>query len=293
MINKLEDDKGAALVTVVWSVLLLSILAAGILSLTLTSRKSTETLVEEKQQLYLAQSALDLFLARYFYDEEGLIFQEGTIEVLDANVNIRVIHEAGKINLNRADLAHLSLAFAANGVAEAKSLELASAIIDWRDRDDVPLVLGAESQEYLNLGLPVGPRNGPFESVGELQLVSGVTAELFTCISPLLTVYSLSGIVDYSLAGKQIRDALGWAFNHSWQGGDWPDPVLEEDVQSLESELGGKSLEIELSLGVDSSVIYSTIIRYRSTSDRSFRVLKPLAKKAQYIEINRCANLES
>lgn len=89
-------------------------------------------------------------------------------------------NEAGRLNINLLSLAdeygeeagrELLLAFP--GMTE----ETADAILDWLDEDDEARPFGAESEYYLSLNPPYAPRNGPLETVEELLLVRGVTAE--------------------------------------------------------------------------------------------------------------------
>ena len=54
--------------------------------------------------------------------------------------------------------------------------ELADAILDWLDEDDVPRQYGAESEYYVSFNR--SPRNGPIQSLDELLAVRAVTREL-------------------------------------------------------------------------------------------------------------------
>ncbi len=51
-------------------------------------------------------------------------------------------------------------------------------ILDWRDADDDTRPLGAERGYYLSRKFPYIPRNGPVRSMGELELIIGLTPEL-------------------------------------------------------------------------------------------------------------------
>lgn len=52
--------------------------------------------------------------------------------------------------------------------------DVAAAIIDWIDEDDIVSDLGAEQGYYAQLPSPYEPRNGPMRSLLELELVAGV-----------------------------------------------------------------------------------------------------------------------
>jgi type II secretory pathway component PulK len=56
--------------------------------------------------------------------------------------------------------------------------EIADAIVDWVDADDTPRANGAENDYYAGLSPPYACKNGPLDSLEELLLVRGVTAQL-------------------------------------------------------------------------------------------------------------------
>ena len=77
-----------------------------------------------------------------------------------------VTDESSKINLNEADEQTL---LALPGM----TVELAEALIDYRDADDEPMPQGAEQDSYSQLDHPYLIRNGPLATVDELLLVRG------------------------------------------------------------------------------------------------------------------------
>lgn len=56
--------------------------------------------------------------------------------------------------------------------------ELADAILDWLDEDELPRKYGAESEYYQRLDQRYRSKNGPLDTLDELLLVRGVTPEL-------------------------------------------------------------------------------------------------------------------
>ncbi len=56
--------------------------------------------------------------------------------------------------------------------------EIADAILDWVDEDEIQREYGAEADYYLSLATPYEAKNGPLDSLDELLLVRGVTAWL-------------------------------------------------------------------------------------------------------------------
>ena len=81
-------------------------------------------------------------------------------------------------------------------------------IVDWRDKDDVRLPHGAEIDDYRAAGMAYGPRNSPFETLGELRLVLGVKADVFRVAGRFLTVMTGSKQVDVVTAPAEVLLAL-------------------------------------------------------------------------------------
>jgi len=83
-----------------------------------------------------------------------------------------IVDEASKLNLNTASLTMLS------NLPDMTD-ELAPAIVDWRtDANKPPTPGGAKSQYYLLLSDPYQCKSAPLETVEELFLIKGATAEI-------------------------------------------------------------------------------------------------------------------
>jgi len=94
------------------------------------------------------------------------------LDIPGVTVNAVIEDESARLNVNTATREQLT---ALPGMTD----EAADAILDWRDADDDPRPLGAESDYYLTLPSPYEAGNGPFETVEELRLVRGVDRESF------------------------------------------------------------------------------------------------------------------
>ncbi|MCJ9430032.1 general secretion pathway protein GspK [Kordiimonas marina] len=280
-----------ALIAVTWTVLLLSIFAAGALALSLSMRQTVSSVEQDVKDRLLAQSAATLFMKEYFYDPVKKAFRGGGLDVLGTHVDVEVEYETGKININRASYDVLSALFAAEGEPADDAYALAARIIDWRDKDDIVFGTGAEQAEYEAAGLTVGPRNGPFEKVGELKYLLGLPDQTFNCVEPLLTVSSLNGDVDLSYAGQNVRQVYKWAYDNKWNGVVWPNPDtinVATEVAGTSNTIGGQSLTLKLSFTSDGvSKTYRTTLRFKSTADMSYAMLSPVQKDVT-INVNGC-----
>jgi len=111
-----------------------------------------------------------------------------------------VFDELGRLNINSAYRGQLR----SLGVVDD---EAASAILDWRDGDDAPSPMGAESSYYRTLRPAYVCKNAPFDSVYELLLVRGFTrAVLFGADGDAVRAPDGSG--DRRPAAEGLRDYL-------------------------------------------------------------------------------------
>lgn len=94
-------------------------------------------------------------------------------------VEVRVTGEDGKVNLNTVSETLLRKIITNMGLEGELRDVVVDSIMDWKDPDDFYRVNGAENDYYRGLREPYDCKNGPFDSLEELLLVRGVTAELF------------------------------------------------------------------------------------------------------------------
>ncbi len=93
------------------------------------------------------------------------------------------------LNLNEATGEMLRQFFAQGlDVDYAEADQLAQAIEDWRDEDEIPRINGGEREEYLEEEALVLPPNRDFVDIDELRHVRGMTPELYVMAAPHLTL---------------------------------------------------------------------------------------------------------
>jgi len=98
------------------------------------------------------------------------------------------------------------------GLDQDTADQIAVALVDWRDADNVVLIptVGAEDDYYLSLENPYPCKNGSLESLEEFLAVRGVTPEIFEQISRFLTVMPTEGPlgINFSTASREVLLAL-------------------------------------------------------------------------------------
>ena len=132
----------------------------------------------------------------------------------DAEIRVTIEDEERKIDLNRIMLPNGNAAVGERLAVFQRLLDtlgidraVADAVVDWLDNDENPRVGGAESTYYLGLPKPYRAKNDLFDTIGELRLVRGVTAEVFEKLLPFVTVSS-SGMVNINTAPKEVLMSL-------------------------------------------------------------------------------------
>jgi len=209
---RLYHQQGVALVLVLWMLALLTVMTMGYSTTMRTETRLISNEVQIASARALAQGGI-WYATRQLLantpDQQWL--HDGTPRLLryaEAETEIRVYDEAGKIDLNSASAALLLGLLRSAGLGPSEALQMLHAIEDWRDPDDEVRTHGAENAHYYNVGLGYGAKNGPFNSVGELRQVLGMTESLFRQIAPALTVYSHRSTINPEAAPPEALLAL-------------------------------------------------------------------------------------
>jgi len=206
------DSKGIALVIVLWVLTLLSVIVLEFCFSMRTELNVTRNYKEEAQLYFYGRGGIHRAIAELVYKtdpaiqarrkqiedqkklqikneqgEEAPTLEEEwrtdgrpyPVAFRSGEAEVRVRNEAGRINLNRANdqlLRKVIKYFVEMG--ERRDI-IVDSILDWRDKDDLHRLNGAENDYYQSLPEPYSCKNGDFDSLEELLLVRGITPELF------------------------------------------------------------------------------------------------------------------
>ena len=184
-----DRQKGAALLLVLWTALLLSVLLAGALGAARIEAKIAAAKKEMFEADLAVHAALDLAAWRIAAGETaqtGPIVEDFALNGFTVTVDYSI--EGEKLDVNRADETVLAAFFRGVRLEANAADRLAAEIADWRDEDDLARPNGAEKSDYANArGKAIGDR--PFNGYGELRNVLHMTPELYDCVSPALTLF--------------------------------------------------------------------------------------------------------
>jgi hypothetical protein len=179
---------------------------------------------------------------------------EGRGDWVEATFNgrayeVRVFDEAGLIPLNANDLEEEALFKIMENLEydEQDAREIAAAILDWRDEDDLHRNHGAETDYYEGLDPPYQAKNAPYDAVEELLLVKGVTHKMFygTDEIPgfvdLFSVLSTRGQITQNSISPEVEQALCGILEDNEDADD-----EDDDRDRLGASDGEAILDLEL-----------------------------------------------
>ncbi len=225
--------RGSVLLLVVWAIALLGILAAGLGSRVGFALSLTERLDQQLQARSAALGAVHVAIQALKNDpsqqydtqherwmDNAEVFSEWKLGNVSASVQppqsdstgrqvYGLVDEERHLSLNTAPGDALRRLFQfEGGLKPLEAQAIADAIEDWRDADNEKRLDGAENFEYLDLDPPYECKNRPFEMLEELQLIRGMTPDMYKRVAPYLTVYG-SGKLNINTAPAPVLRALG------------------------------------------------------------------------------------
>lgn len=207
-------SRGAALLLVLWLMVLLIALVGAFSLAARTEGLEGRAQVDGVRGQALARAGVEYALTRVGLPDVRRQWRPDgrpyTWAFADGSIEVRIVDEDGKVDLNHADGPLLAGLMRAVGIERGRAEQLAGAIIDWRDSDPLTQpVGGAEDPQYAGAGLPYGAKDADFESSAELLQVLGMTGDDYRRLAPYVTVYSGRDRPEPAFAPAPVLTALG------------------------------------------------------------------------------------
>ena len=189
-----RNQRGVALLLVMWACTLLAILLGGYAILAHTEGLQANYQFQQARAHYAAEAgvmrAIYALQAPSINDRwiaDGRMYP---MQFDQAKVGVSATAESGKVDLNAASPDVLTNLLRNAGVDPVHASQIAQAIVDWRSFPISQQQVSQRNAAYTAAGRDYGPRNGPFASVEELQMVLGMTPELYAKVAPYVTIWS-------------------------------------------------------------------------------------------------------
>ena len=206
----INNESGIALFLVLWVLVLLSVIVGEFCYVMRTEVNITRNFKEATQAYYIATAGLNRAIVELVRNvkipplvndaesdeaETGQRLRVNTdippVAFGGGQFKVRVAGESGKININTADTRLLQMMLYRLGLEDEDRDVIVDSILDWRDKDHLHRINGAEDEYYKSLPESYECRDGDFMSVGELLLVKGVTPSIYYGgLEKLVTVYT-------------------------------------------------------------------------------------------------------
>lgn len=203
-----KDQRGVAMLVVVWMIMLMMTLAASLLYATRTQSSTLDYTRRMAEARAIADAAANYtVLQLYLPNKERELILGGspfTWAYEGASVEIRVAGENGLIDINYASRELLKRILQAAGLKNQETDQWLDLIEDFRDVDDLKRLHGAEDKDYAKQGLIFGAKDAPIERIEELQQILGMTPALYQTLTHYLTVSSGAAGVNPMLAPRHI-----------------------------------------------------------------------------------------
>ncbi len=205
---------GAALLLVLWLIALLAALIGGFAMSARIEHLQGQVLSRGVVAEEAARAGVEYALVRVVDEDPRRRWQPDGRSYRwrfgGAQVQVRIIDEQGKIDLNTAQPALLAGLFRVLGLEPPEAERLAGAIVDWRDPDTLSQPAGGgEDADYEAAGLPYGAKDAPFDTQAELLQVLGVSPQVYARAAPHLTVFSGRDSPEPAFASAVVLAAMG------------------------------------------------------------------------------------
>lgn len=229
-IGIVANAHGIALIMVLWVMVMLSIIVLNFVNASKWNTVSTRNLKDETISYYLAVSGFneavsylleDKDLTVDFIDDKGNLWIDRETQPItgirtteDGDIEIRIIDEESRININFSHSEKLRKLLQYAGMPQDLIAESIDSLLDWKDPDREHHLSGAEDEYYKNLQNPYTTKNGFFDVPEELLLVRGF-AEFFNkdktsekTILNLITTFG-RGAVNINTVSQEVMELLG------------------------------------------------------------------------------------
>ncbi len=256
------SKRGSILIVTLWIITILALLAIGVGFRMGLEVKLTGFNVNELKAFYLAKAGItkavslrwqdmldgksqgiDALGMAWANDKEGfkdIELGEGEFTVSyqskdpDRSKKMLTLYgmedEYARLNINNTDMAGaIKFLLIESGLELEDANVIADSIADWRDKDSIPSLNGAEEAYYQALPKPYHAGDTDFHSEYELLLVRGMTPKLFDDIKQYITVFG-EGKININTAPEIVlRSVFGTGF-----------PELGEKIVTYRNGFDGK-----------------------------------------------------
>ena len=206
------SQRGIALVIVLWLLVLLTVIAASHARAIRTETRLAANQLDAGKARSLAETGVHHAIMELLVRDEALRWpadgRVNRLRYIDGEVAISIRDARGLVDINKVTATVLDSVLAGTGIDAEQRQALVGATLDWRDKDNLKQISGAEDDDYRRAGMKWAARDGAFSSIEEFRYVMGMTNALFEQLAPYLTVHSGQAGVNLDFAPPWLVSVL-------------------------------------------------------------------------------------
>ncbi|WBK00100.1 type II secretion system protein GspK [Methylocystis parvus] len=289
---------GFALLAVVWGTGLVAILVVAFMTNGRLRLQTAHNIASATEAGFIAESAINLATLALLAKKDAVSAQTGDVEVYDgaprfcvldrAAVALSVEEEGGKIDINAAPPELLQTVLLGLGLDERAAQQTAKAIVAFRT---APAGI-RQIRATISSDKPIEPKEGLFETVLELDQVSGVSPALFRDLIPFVTVSSKSPGVDARTAPPALFAALaGYPLQQvrALIAAPYPNGLNRNDPRfpanfKQPTEHGAYLIHAEAVLATGQTVAKDALLDLRPASNKPFAFKEIRRGQSRYVD---------
>lgn len=197
-------DRGIAIVAALWASAILAVIVVSVMQLVRADAKSGRGREDLAELDAITDAAVNITVLALLGPKAAQWPVNGApviVPFAGHDVQVSVQDEAGKIDLNTTGEPILRQLLTGAGLDAEAARRLAESVVLWREPEESNRPSAGRSGVH-------AARKSLFQSVEELQLISGMTQDLYRRIAPLLTVYSQTPWIDPAFSSVAVLTVL-------------------------------------------------------------------------------------
>jgi general secretion pathway protein K len=211
-----KKQAGISLIIVLWMLAIMTVIALAFSHSVRTEVMLTSNFQNQAKSMGLAEAGiwrgvamvLNKSIAKSSGQDIRLDGSTYSLETDEGELKILLQSSSGLVDINRASAEVIQALLVQQGAAEEQVKIITDSLLDWRDKDDLKHLFGAETADYMAQGLSYGAKNGLINSIEEMGRINGMTQSLYLKILPLITVYSGQARVDVNTVPRSVLHSL-------------------------------------------------------------------------------------
>ncbi len=190
---RLSTERGVILIALLWILTALSVIALSFSSESFVEVAAARNAQSLENSYFVARAGIEVTIYQLLQKRMAPAVRQAAFQDVPdplemgkltgsfggGDYDVDIQDESGKINVNIVSEEQLRALVEASGIGKPDSDVITDSILDWRDTDTLHRLNGVEDDYYQALNPPYKAKNGRLDTIEELLLIRGITADYF------------------------------------------------------------------------------------------------------------------